>query len=123
MSPIYWAVLIALALIAIAIGLALILYFCFWSNDGASPGFGVFLAVVAALLLAAIYPAYSSSEIVPATIIAGSFLVVVFGALINYLLPNFDNKDVVLAARPVLLITVALGLVLAFYSIIKVIVT
>lgn len=111
-----------MALIAIVIGLALILYFCFWSNDGASSGFGVFLAVVAALILSAIYPYYSSSEIVPAVIIAGAIIVAICAGVMRILLPSFDNKDVILAARPILLFTAISGIAIVIMSMIKVLV-
>lgn len=122
MSLISWAVLIILALIAIIAILALALYFCFWSNDGASPGFGVFLAVVAALLLSAIYPSYSSSELVPAVVIAGAIIVAICAGLMHILLPSFDNKDVILAARPILLFTAISGIAIVIMNMIKVLV-
>ena len=92
-----------MALIAIIAILSIALYFTFWSNAGASPGFGVFLTIVAAFILAAIYPNFSSSQIIPATIIAGAIIISIIAVVMVILLPTFDNKDVVKAARPVLI--------------------
>ena len=120
MSILAWAGLIILTFIFIFIGTALIVFFTFFFNDGASPGLGVAIFLLALLAIAVISPNYIASPILPASIIAVSFLVSLLGVIAHFLLPYFDNKDVIMAFRPLILFSIASGIIVAVFNLAKV---
>lgn len=121
MSLIAWAILIILAFIFIFLGSALVVFFTFYYNDGGTPGFGVAIFVLSAFIIAAFLPQYSSSPILPAATIAGAFLAVFLSLAAHFLLPYVDNKDLIVAFRPLIIFTVASGLLVAIANLAKVI--
>ncbi|MFA6526352.1 MAG: hypothetical protein WCT26_02990 [Candidatus Buchananbacteria bacterium] len=119
MSAISWVVLIILAFIFISAGLALVMYFSFWASDGKFSAIGAVIFLIVSFVMAIIMPNYTASPIIPATIIAGFFLVAILGVVAHFLLPNFDNKDVIKAARPILLFSILSGILVAVANIAK----
>jgi len=120
MSIIAWTTLIILAFIFIFLGLALVMFFTFFFNDGASPAFGVALFLLAAVIIAVILPNFTASPVIPATIIAGSFFVAFVGIIVHFLLPNVDNKDAINAFRPLILFSIVSGILIAVFNLAKV---
>ncbi len=120
MTLIAWATLIILAFIFIFVGLALIIFFTFYFNDGTSPVLGLALFLLAGLIIAVILPKFTASPIIPATVIGASFLVAFLGSVAHFLLPYLDNKDLIIAFRPIILFSVMAGVLVAVFNLAKI---
>ncbi|MFA5020563.1 MAG: hypothetical protein WC517_00670 [Patescibacteria group bacterium] len=115
-----WTTLIILSFIFIFLGLALIVFFTFFYNDGASPALGAALLLLAVFVIAAILPYFTASPVVPAATIAAALLVSSLGLVIRFFLPCLDNKDVIIAVRPILAFSIASGFLVAILNLARV---
>lgn len=122
MDPISWLVLISLSFVVISAAAAFLAYVAFFANEGKNVSTAIMFLLLISVIVSTIFAKITNSPVIPASVIAGSFLVFILGIMTRFLLPSFDNKDAISAMRPIVNFCCISGLAIALFNIVKILI-